>query len=91
MTGRRARNLVAALLLLLWIYVAADLNARLLASVSWYESAEQLRFYLILPAMVIIPVLVGLACRWRRPLSGIDTLLIGSPIIALPLYLLPLQ
>nr|WP_294813887.1 hypothetical protein [uncultured Sphingomonas sp.] len=91
MIGGWVRNVVIALLLLLWIYVAVDLNARLLALVSWYQNAEHIIYYLLLPAVVIVPVLIGLAFRWRRPFSGIDTILLGWPIILFPVYLLPLQ
>lgn len=91
MIGGWVRNVVTALLLLLWIYVAVDLNARLLALVSWYQSAEQIRYYLLPPALVIIPLLIGLAFRWRRPFSGVDSILIGWPVIVFPVYLLPFQ
>jgi hypothetical protein len=89
--GGWVRNLVIALLLLLWIYVAVDLNAEMLAQVSWHPNAEQVRYYLLPPAVVIIPVLIGLAVRWCRPFSAIDTILIGWPIIVAPVYLLPFQ
>jgi len=89
--GGRVRNAVMALLLLLWIYVAVGLNAHFLQYFSWYQNAEQVRYYLLPPAMVIIPGLIGLAYRWRWPFSGFDALLLVWPIIMLPLYLLPFQ
>ena len=91
MIGGWVRNVVIALLLLLWIYVAVDLNAGLLALVSWYQNAEQIRYYLLPPAVVIVPVLIGLAFRWRRPFAGVDAILIGWPVIVFPVYLLPFQ
>ena len=91
MIGGWARNVVMTLLLLLWIYVAAALNAGFLAHFSWYRNVEQVRYYLLPPALVIIPGVIGLAYRWRWPFSGLDALLLVWPIIMLPLYLLPFQ
>lgn len=91
MIGARIRNVLLALVVLLWAFIIWDLNVNFRASFPRYETADQIIYYLLVPAAVIAASLVALVLRWRHRFSGADVSLVAVPVLFLPVYLLPLQ
>ena len=67
------------------------MNRGLLSVVSQHETGEQIVYYLVIPTIVIVALLTTLLRRWRLEYSSWDGVMIGCPILLVPLYLLPVQ
>jgi len=91
LTGKAIRNALYLLIAALWIWLSIDLNRSLLNFVPHHETGDQVVYYLVIPAIVIVGLLTILLRRWRREHSAWDGVTIGSGLLLIPLYLLPMQ